>query len=279
MSIYDDINYGIDIYKVDDARKDLRRVKEYFQSQPYHDRAMEAFLLEHRQLPESCIKDLDAFFILEDQDIDELPEWLIAEPMGMLKKGHLTYAGRVVFPVKSPKGEVMGFIGWEPFDKPKYLDSDNYGYKAKVSTFFGMENLPKYYTDDKPIFITEGLMCTAWLRANGFHAMASLGSVLSKYCINILKRFGNRCYIVPDNDEAGLNFLNQVRYTLPQARKIMVRNFTVTAKKAMGDGTIEEREEITKDIEQLRLYYEEELLEDLRNLDNPSYRLKVLIRV
>ena len=59
----------------------------------------------------------------------------------------------------------------------------------------------------------------------------------------------------------------------------MVRNFTVTAKKAMGDGTIEEREEITKDIEQLRLYYEEELLEDLRNLDNPSYRLKVLIRV
>lgn len=279
MSIYDDINYGIDIYKVDDARKDLRRVKEYFQSQPYHNRAMEAFLLEHRQLPESCIKDLDAFFILEDQDIDELPEWLIAEPMGMLKRGHLTYAGRVVFPVKSPKGEIMGFIGWEPFDKPKYLDSDNYGYKAKVSTFFGMENLPEYYTDDKPIFITEGLMCTAWLRANGFHAMASLGSVLSKYCINILKRFGNRCYIVPDNDEAGLNFLNQVRYALPQARKIMVRNFTVTAKKAMGDGTIEEREEITKDIEQLRLYYEEELLEDLRNLDNPSYRLKVLIRV
>lgn len=279
MSIYDDINYGIDIYKVDDARKDLRRVKEYFQSQPYHDRAMEAFLLEHRQLPESCIKDLDAFFILEDQDIDELPEWLIAEPMGMLKRGHLTYAGRVVFPVKSPKGEVMGFIGWEPFDKPKYLDSDNYGYKAKVSTFFGMENLPEYYTDNEPIFITEGLMCTAWLRANGFHAMASLGSVLSKYCINILKRFGNRCYIVPDNDEAGLNFLNQVRYALPQARKIMVRNFTVTAKKAMGDGTIEEREEITKDIEQLRLYYEEELLEDLRNLDNPSYRLKVLIRV
>lgn len=279
MSIYDDINYGIDIYKVDDARKDLRRVKEYFQSQPYHDRAMEAFLLEHRQLPESCIKDLDAFFILEDQDIDELPEWLIAEPMGMLKRGNLTYAGRVVFPVKSPKGEVMGFIGWEPFDKPKYLDSDNYGYKAKVSTFFGMENLPEYYTDNEPIFITEGLMCTAWLRANGFHAMASLGSVLSKYCINILKRFGNRCYIVPDNDEAGLNFLNQVRYALPQARKIMVRNFTVTAKKAMGDGTIEEREEITKDIEQLRLYYEEELLEDLRNLDNPSYRLKVLIRV
>ena len=240
---------------------------------------MEAFLLEHRQLPESCIKDLDAVFILEDQDIDELPDWLIAEPMGMLKRGHLTYAGRVVFPVKSPKGEIMGFIGWEPFDKPKYLDSDNYGYKAKVSTFFGMENLPEYYTDDKPIFITEGLMCTAWLRANGFHAMASLGSVLSKYCINILKRFGNRCYIVPDNDEAGLNFLNQVRYALPQARKIMVRNFTVTAKKAMGDGTIEEREEITKDIEQLRLYYEEELLEDLRNLDNPSYRLKVLIRV
>lgn len=279
MSIYDDITYGIDIYRVDDARKDLKRVKEYFQSKDYHDRAMQAFIVEHRQLPESCIEQLDPFFILEEQDLDELPDWLKSEPLGMVKFNKLTYAGRVVFPVKTPAGEIMGFIGWDPFEKPKYLDSDNYGYKAKVSTFFGMENILEYYTNDKPIFITEGLMCTAWLRANGFCAMASLGSTLSKYCVTILKRFGNRCYIIPDNDQAGLNYLNQVRFALPQAKKLMVKNIKVTAQKADGEGGFIEQEEITKDIEQLRLYYEEDLLEDLRNLDNPRYNLKVLIRV
>lgn len=279
MSVYDDISYNIDIYKVDDAREDLARVVKYFQSMPYHDRAMEAFLLEHRRLPEGCIKDLDAFFILEEQEVDDLPEWMKSEPLGIVKGRHIVMAGRIVIPVKTPKGKVMGFVGWDPFIRPKYLDSINYGYKAKVSSFFGMENLPEYYGDNKPIFITEGLMCTSWLRVNGFHAMASLGSTLSKYCVTILKRFKDRCYIVPDNDEAGMNFANMVRYCLPSAKRITVKNIRVKALKFLGDGSTEEVEEVTKDIEQLRLYYEEELLEDLRNLNNPFYKLKVLLRI
>ena len=40
-----------------------------------------------------------------------------------------------------------------------------------------------------------------------------------------------------------------------------------------------EEEEITKDIEQLRLYYENELIEDLNNINNPFYKLKVMLRV
>lgn len=279
MSNFQNEVYTADIYDIDNARDDLLRVKEYFQSQPYHERAMEAFLIEHRHLPESCIKDLDAFFILEDQKIDDLPEWLCSEPLGMVKKNHLVYSGRVVFPVKTAKGKIMGFVGWDPFIKPKYLDSYNYGYKAKVTSFFGMENLPQYYTDDKPVFITEGLMCTAWLRSKGFHAMASLGSTLSKYCITILKRFGRRCFIVPDNDEAGLNYLRQVKYAIPTAQYLMVKNIKVLAHKTDGEGNPYEEEEITKDIEQLRLYYENELIEDLNNINNPIYKLKVMLRV
>lgn len=279
MSNYQDSNYAVDLYTVDSARVDLQRVKEYFQSQPYHERAMQAFLVEYRQLPESCIKDLDGFFILEDQRVDDLPEWLKSEPLGMVKKNHLIYSGRVVFPVKTAMGNVMGFIGWDPFIRPKYLDSYNYGYKAKVTSFFGMENISEYYKDNKPIFITEGLMCTAWLRSQGFHAMASLGSTLSKYCITILKRFGRRCYVVPDNDDAGLNYLRQVKYVLPMAQTIMVKNFKVTAHKFDGEGNPYEQEEITKDIEQLRLYYGNELVEDLNNIENPFYKLKVLLRV
>lgn len=258
MSIYDADSLSIDLYTVDDTREDLERVKNYFQSLPIHERAMQAFLIETRHMPESVIKDSDAFFIDEETRVIDLPDWLQQESLGIVKKGFIPLYGRCVFPVKTPMGKIMGFLGWDPTTTPKYLDSYNYGYKAKSSTFFGMENLPKYYTSDELLFITEGSMCTLWLRSQGFQAMASLGSNLSKYCITILKRFGHRCVVVPDNDEAGEDFLKQVKFKLPKAQKFMV---------ASG-----------KDIDGCRLNYEEELLEDLRNIMTPGYKFKILIR-
>lgn len=258
MSVYDDMGYDINIFTIDDNRKDLRRVVDYFQSLPYHERAVRAFLIETRNLPEKAIEQLDGFYVDEDARAEDFPEWLQLESLGMVKYGRPVFYGRFVFPVKTPKGEVMGFIGWDPNVKPKYLDSYNYGYKAKATTFFGMENIGEYYTSKEPVFITEGLMCTAWLRANGFQAMASLGSTLSKYCQTILKRFGYRCVMVPDNDEAGEKYLMQARYCLPQAQKIMVK--------------------VGKDIDGCRKEHEQELLEDLRNIMNPNYKFKIILR-
>lgn len=258
MSIYDDMNFNTELYTLEDVRNDLGRVVKYFQGLPYYDLAMQAFIIETRKMPESVIKDSDAFFIDEDTVITDLPEWLRNEALGIVKNNYIPQAGRCVFPVKSATKSVIGFVGWDPTTTPKYLDSHNYGYKAKVATFYGMENIAEYYASPEPVFITEGLMCTLWLRSNGFHAMASLGSSLSKYCQIILKRFGTRAVIVPDNDEAGEGYLKQVMYTLPKAQRIMVK--------------------YGKDIDGCRLEHKDELLSDLKNLITPGYKYKVILR-
>ena len=258
MSIFDELTFDINIYTVDDTRKDLERVVEYFQSLPYHERAMQAFLIETRHMPESVIKDSNAFFIDEDISPATLPDWMQASSLGLVKANFIPMWGRCVFTVKSPKGSIMGFVGWDPTVKPKYLDSINYGYKAKVTSFYGMENLYRYYTSSEPVFITEGLMCTLWLRSQGFQAMASLGSHLSGYCVEILKRLGPRCVVVPDNDQAGEDYLKQVKRKLPLAQEIMVRQ--------------------GKDIDGCRLDHQEDLISDLRNISNLQYANKIIIR-
>ena len=263
MSVYDDNLYDVNLFTIQDTRDDLRKVVNYFQSQPYHDRAMQAFLIETRNMPESVIKDSDAFYIDEECTVADLPDWIVNNPsLGIVNKNYIPMAGRCVFPVKSAKGNIIGFCGWDPTIKPKYLDSKNYGYKAKATTFYGMENIYDYYINDKPIFIVEGLMCCRWLISQGFCAMASLGSVLTKYQIAILKRFGNRCCIIPDNDDgqdrAGEKFLTQVMFQVPKAQRFMVK--------------------YGKDIDGCRRDYAEPLIRDLSNVMTPSYKFEILLR-
>ena len=247
-----------DIYTVEDARRDLDKIPEFFKAMPYHDDAMRAFLINTREMPESVIEDSGAFFVDEDLTLYDLPDWMHSESLGIVHKGYITMAGRCVFPVKDPMGHVMGFVGWDPTTKPKYLDSYNYGYRAKATTFYGMEKILEYYKSKEPVFLVEGLMCCRWLRSQGFLSLASLGSHLNPYCVSIAKRFGTRLVVVPDNDEAGEHYLTQCYFQLPKAFKIMVK-----------DGN---------DIDGCRRDHKDELLEDLRNITNLAYIPKICIR-
>lgn len=247
-----------DIYTVENARTDLDKIPEFFKSMPYHKDAMEAFLINTRNMPRSVIEDSGAFFIDENIEKLDLPEWMRSESLGIVHKGYIPLFGRCVFPVKDPRGHVMGFVGWDPTTTPKYLDSYNYGYKAKATTFFGMENILSYYESKEPVYIVEGLMCSLWLRSKGFQSLASLGSHLTPYCVTIAKRFGNRLVMIPDNDEAGESYLRQCYFQLPKAFKIMVK-----------DG---------KDVDGCRRDHEEELIQDLGNITNPSYKPIICIR-
>ena len=247
-----------DIYTVEDARLDLDRIPEFFKAMPYHKDAMEAFIINTRKMPRSVIEESGAFFVDENLEKDDLPEWMQSESLGIVHKGYITMFGRCVFPVKDPLGHIMGFVGWDPTTTPKYLDSYNYGYKAKATSFYGMERILEYYKSDKPVYIVEGLMCCQWLRSQGLQALASLGSHLTSYCVAIAKRFGNRLVVIPDNDEAGESYLRQCYFQLPKAFKIMVK-----------DGN---------DVDGCRHEHAEELLNDLRNITNPYYKPTICIR-
>ena len=247
---------------ISDTREQLADVVRYFRSKEYHDHAMELFILKYRKLDASVIEESDCFCIDEDLPVNAVPQWMHAASLGIIRKSDFVMAGRCVFPVKTVDGEVMGLIGWDPTTTPKYIDSHNYGYKAKFSTLYGMERLPDYYRDDKPVFFTEGLMCTWYLRSKGFNALATLGSHLTSYQIQIIKRFGRRGVVVVDNDEAGQSFAKQVKRVLPQTQIVTCR--------------------YGKDIEGCRkvedFKYEQDLLKDLSQISNPFYMPKILCR-
>lgn len=252
----------VEQFSIEDTRADLKRIVDYFKNEDYWEVAMRAFFVDYRELPMEAAIITDAFAVDENITKALLPDWMDVEPLGFIRKGFIPMAGRCVFPVKDVKGQVMGFCGWDPYDKPKYLDSRNYGYKAKATTLFGMEKLSEYYTAKGPVFLTEGLMCTVYLRLNGFMALSSLGSYLAPYLRVILNRFGDRLVAIPDNDETGDKFAHQIRRDVPRARIVQV---------AYG-----------KDIEGCRKFeehkYEEQLLKELALMGNPFARTNLLIR-
>lgn len=259
-------SFYVEEFSVEDTRKELMQIVDFFRSQPYHEDAMRIIAQEERKLPKSIIDEAKVFFVSEDLVPADYPEWMRLPSYGfMTSYGECKYFGRLVYPVFDITGDVMGFCGWDKFAPdhglPKYLDSKNYGYKAKETTLYGMEHIAKYYNDNKPVFVTEGIVDSLWLRSEDFHAMASLGSYLTPYVLQILSRFGNRLVIIPDNDEAGNTFVRQCKYNLPKARVLQAK--------------------VGKDVDGMRKYddgiYLQRVLTDLRNCTNPFARMDMFI--
>ena len=207
----------------DKFRKMNNRIVEFFKQQEDYEQLVTWFAELTRKLKPSILLEHDCFMLQPDIPATILPKDLIDDGTGFTRGSFFVYEGRFVYPVKDTHGDVMGWCGYDAFDLPKYLDSMSYGYKAKATTLYGMEKLPSYYRSKDPVFVTEGIVCTMWLRQEGFQAMASLGSHLTPYVIEILRRFGDRLIMVPDSDDAGLKYKKQCKYVLPKARVLQSR--------------------------------------------------------
>jgi hypothetical protein len=209
--------------EIADARRKMNEIVRIFKTLPNHSAYLQYFAKERKGLTAQTLEDADAFFVDEEYPSTILPEELRHDSLGFANGYGLVFHGRFVYPVKDSAGDVAGWCGYDKFIVPKYLDSVNYGYRAKDAILYGMEQIKDYYTSNKPIFITEGIVCTLWLRQEGFCSLALLGSYMSPYVMTVLKRFGNRCIVVPDADAAGNKLAKQVKYNLPQARIIQSR--------------------------------------------------------
>ena len=203
---------------VADSRLKLERIAQLFRELPDQHNYIKFFASLRNQFPMQAFYDAGAFAIPEDYTAYFLPEELRHDSLGMCIDNRLIYAGRFVYPVHDTKGHVAGWCGYDKFGDPKYLDSTNYGYSAKSGLFYGAEKMPKYYRSSEPVIVVEGIVCCLWLRSQGFQALASLGSYLTPYMITTLKRLGRRVVVIPDSDEAGTKYRNQVKRYLPMAK-------------------------------------------------------------
>ena len=155
------------------------------------------------------------------------------------------------------------------------MDSQNYGYKAKETTCYGMELLPEYYASDKPVYIVEGIVCCLYLRSKGFQSLALLGSSITRYMQIILSRFGSRLIVIPDNDACGKT-LEDVDSEMAGER------FVLQAKRALPKAIIIQSV-IAKDIDDTRkinnYVYEDLFIADLKQVAVCPYFQFKTIRV
>lgn len=256
------------IITIDQQRQKLNEIVDYFKKNGIGYEVMLDYVAKKRGLPVEVIRDSDAFFIDDGTPIMLIPEEYRHDSYGICKGSRVIYAGRCIYPVKDVKGNVMGFCGWEPSIQPKYLDSKNYGYKAKRNVLYGMEMLPEYYTNDRPVIVVEGLVDCLLLRYLGKQALATLGSMLTGYVEVILRRFGDRLIVMPDNDNytgevegktSGEEFVKQVFNKLPKARVFQTMNFN-------------DLNDVWREGEE----HQNALREDLNNITNICYIYKEL---
>lgn len=237
--------------EIKESRKVLNELVAFCKALPYQEEQTQFFANLRKVKPET-LKSLDGFFITEETPVSWIPEKFHHDSYGFVEGSRLIYSGRFVYPIKDIDGDVAGFTGYDKFEEPKYLDSKNYGYKAKQTMLYGMESI----YDEDYIVVVEGPACRVYLKEVGINAASLLGSYMSPYVIEILKRFGRRCIIIPDADDAGNKLVAQCKRSLPCAQVLQSK--------------------IAKDVDDSRLVAgDTEVAEDIKSkIQNPFTRLK-----
>lgn len=232
------------------ARKQLNQIVNFFKSRDSYLEEVTWFAELVRHLNVDTLLKCDSFMVQDDFLSTLIPEELRHDSLGFCRDHDVVFQGRYVYPVKDVKGDVMGFCGYDKYSDVKYLDSKNFGYTAKSYTLWGMEELPKYYKSNAPVYFVEGIVCALYLRQCGLQSLATLGSNFSPYVLEIVKRFGMRAVVVNDSDEAGTRCRHILQKKLPYLRCVQSC--------------------LAKDVDDSRMV-NEDFVEELRKLENPFY--------
>ncbi|MBR2860334.1 MAG: DNA primase [Clostridia bacterium] len=117
---------------------------------------------------------------------------------------------RVMFPIISPSGDVLGF-GGRVLDKslPKYLNTGDTPVFNKRKNLYALNILKK--NNKGRAIIGEGYMDVIALNMAGFdYGVASLGTAVTPEQVRLLKRYAQEIYICYDGDKAGISATHKV---------------------------------------------------------------------
>ena len=118
------------------------------------------------------------------------------------------FAGRVIFPIHSLSGNVIGFGGRTlKSDKniAKYLNSPESDIYHKSKVLYGLFQAKKTIVSDERCFLVEGYTDVISMHQAGIeNVVASSGTALTTEQIRLIKRFTQNVTILYDGDEAGI---------------------------------------------------------------------------
>jgi DNA primase len=138
-------------------------------------------------------------------------------PVSLLEKGGLVlpgsrtgeyrdrFRGRVIFPIFSLTGRVVGFGGRTVIDaEPKYLNSPDTPLYSKGKLLYGLNFSKDAIRDAGMVILVEGYTDFSALYQAGIrNVVASLGTALTAWQVGQAMRFASRMIINYDGDSAG----------------------------------------------------------------------------
>jgi len=117
------------------------------------------------------------------------------------------YRGRVIFPIFSHIGKVLGFAGRlldETRDRPKYINSPETDVYHKKEVLYGLHQAKRSIRQTEEALLVEGYTDVISLSQVGVeNVVASSGTALTKEQIDVLGRYAKRALLLYDADEAG----------------------------------------------------------------------------
>ena len=118
------------------------------------------------------------------------------------------FRGRIIFPIKSIAGRIVGF-GGRIVDSTKklakYINSPESKIYNKSKTLYGIYESKQFIVKDDTCLLVEGYMDVIQLHEHGIkNVLASSGTSLTKDQIILIKRLTSNIILLFDGDQAGL---------------------------------------------------------------------------
>lgn len=190
----------------------LEKIASYFQSKLNKEILQ---YLEQRGIKSSII---EKFSIGYSGDSNELIDFILKEKMSLEsllevgiigKKNNKYYSKfnqRIMFPIFSPSGKVVGFGGRVLSGNiAKYINSQQSRIFNKSQLLYGYNFAKESIFKDKKIIIVEGYIDVIMLHQAGFNnAVATLGTALTQEHLPILSKGDVEILLCYDGDKAGI---------------------------------------------------------------------------
>ncbi|PPR79339.1 MAG: DNA primase [Alphaproteobacteria bacterium MarineAlpha2_Bin1] len=121
------------------------------------------------------------------------------------KKSYDRYRNRLIFPIKSSNGKVIGFGGRALDDaKAKYINSPETELYNKGSNLYGLYESKSQIIKSKKLIVVEGYFDALSLSNAGFeYSIATLGTALTEKQMELIWNLSNEPIICLDGDNAG----------------------------------------------------------------------------
>lgn len=118
------------------------------------------------------------------------------------------YRSRLIFPIRGPEGDVLGFggryIGPADPKAPKYINSPETPLYEKDKVLYNVDQARKSIREMETTVLVEGYMdCLALVQAGFPNAVANCGTALTRTQVGMLRKLAPKVICLFDSDKAG----------------------------------------------------------------------------